>query len=82
MYVLGAGATFSKSLLSQSLQSEIEALPGVEKVAPFSQAVIAILPIGGVADGEEKVNAALLGIEESSFLHPEVIEGKAIEPSI
>jgi len=82
VYEKGAGATFSKSLLSQSLQSKIEAQPGVEEVAPFSQAVIAILPIDGIAEGEEKVDVALLGIEESSFLHPEVIEGKAIESSI
>lgn len=82
VYENGAGAKFSKSLLSQSLQSKIEAQPGVEEVAPFSQAVIAILPIDGVAEGEDKVDAALLGIEASSFLHPEVIEGKAIEPSI
>ncbi|WP_438313204.1 ABC transporter permease [Sporosarcina sp. FA9] len=82
VYEKGAGATFSKSLLSQSLQSEIEAQPGVEEVAPFSQVVIAILPIGGVAEGENKVDAALLGIEAGSFLHPEVIEGKAIDPNI
>lgn len=51
VYENGAGATFSKSLLSQSLQSKIEAQPGVEEVAPFSQSVIAILPIDGVAEG-------------------------------
>ncbi len=82
VYEDGAGATFSKSLLSQSLQSKIEAQPGVEEAAPFSQAVIAILPIDGIAEGEEKVDVALLGIEDSSFLHPDVIEGKAIDPSI
>ena len=82
VYENGAGATFSKSLLSQSLQSKIEAQPGVEEVAPFSQAVIAILPIDGVAEGEDKVDAALLGIEAGSFLHPEVIEGKAIDRAL
>ena len=55
---------------------------GVEEVAPFSQAVIAILPIDGVTEGEEKVDAALLGIEAGSFLHPEVVEGKALDPNI
>ncbi|MEK5206832.1 ABC transporter permease [Psychrobacillus sp. FSL H8-0510] len=82
VYENGAGATFSKSLLSQSLQSKIEAQPGVEEVTPFSQSVIAILPIDGVAEGEDKVDAALLGIEAGSILHPEVIEGKAVDPKI
>ncbi|PZX02942.1 putative ABC transport system permease protein [Psychrobacillus insolitus] len=82
VYENGAGATFSKSLLSQSLQSEIEAQPGVEEVAPFSQAVIAILPTAGVTEGEKKVDTALLGIEAGTFLHPEVVEGKALDPNI
>lgn len=82
VYEDGAGATFSKSLLSQSLQSKIEAQPGVEEVAPFSQSVIAVLPLDGVAEGEDKVDAALLGIEAGSFLLPEVIEGKAVDPNI
>lgn len=82
VYENGAEAKFSKSLLSQSLKSEIEAQPGVNEVAAFSQAFIAILPIDGVAEGENKVDVALLGIEADSFLHPEVIEGKAIDPNI
>lgn len=82
VYEDGAGANFSKSLLSQSMQSKIEAQPDVEAVAPFSQAVIAIMPIEGIAEGENKEDAALLGIEAGSFLLPEIIEGKAIDPNI
>lgn len=82
VYENGAGATFSKSLISESLQSDIEAQPNVEAVAPFSQAVIAVLPVDGVVEDEEKTDAALLGIEAGTFLEPEIVEGKALDPSI
>lgn len=82
VYEKGAGATFSKSLISESLQSEIEAQPNVKAVAPFSQAVIAVLPVDGVVEDEEKTDAALLGIEAGTFLEPEIVEGQALDPSI
>lgn len=82
VYEKGAGATFSKSLISESLQSDIEAQPNVKAVASFSQAVIAVLPVDGVVEDEEKTDAALLGIEAGTFLEPEIVEGQALDPSI
>lgn len=82
VYEQGAGATFSKSLISESLTEDIIAQQNVEAAAPFSQAVIAVLPIEGVADTAKKIDAALLGIKAGTFLEPEIVEGKALNPAI
>lgn len=77
VYEKGAGFTFSKSLLSESLLSDLEEQDHIKNAAPFGSANGAILK-DGKSDSEEKTDIALLGVNPGTFLEPKVIEGKQL----
>lgn len=78
VYEKGSGSTFSKSLLSESLISDIEKQSNVEEVSPFGSAMGAILNEDGIGN-EDKTDIAILGINPGTFLEPKVIEGKQLD---
>ncbi|WP_379971326.1 ABC transporter permease [Ectobacillus sp. sgz5001026] len=81
VYQKGAGATFSKSLLSESLAQDIKKQDNVKDVAAFGAAMGAISK-EKMDNSADKTDIALLGIEPGSFLEPKIVEGVALDASI
>lgn len=77
VYEKGAKFSFSKSLLSASMQSDLEQQANVQAVAPFGSAVGSILKHDSTAS-EDKVDIAIIGIEPGTFIEPAVIEGSQL----
>ncbi len=73
----GAGNSFSKSLLSESMITDIEGQGDVDKAAPFGTANASVLKEDG-SEEDEKIDIAILGINPGTFLEPKVIEGKPL----
>lgn len=79
VYEDGAKATFSKSLISNSLVDDIKKNKDVKDATPFGAAMAAISH--GKKD-EEKTDIAVLGIKPGEFIEPKVVEGKQLDPDI
>lgn len=77
VYEQGAGNSFSKSLLPESLETDLEKQEHVDKAVPFGSAMGSVLK-EGESEGEEKLDVAVLGIQPGSFVEPKVIEGKQL----
>lgn len=74
----GSSSSFSKSMLSESISSDLKDQANVEEVAPFGSAMGAILKEGS-DEGQDKTDVAILGISPGSFLEPKLIEGKPLD---
>ncbi|WP_102693267.1 ABC transporter permease [Rummeliibacillus pycnus] len=79
VYEDGAKATFSKSLISESLINDIKKNKEVKDATPFGAAMAAI---SHGKSNEEKTDVAILGIKPGGFIEPKTIEGKQLDPSI
>ena len=74
----GSSSSFSKSMLSESISSDLKDQANVEEIAPFGSAMGAILKEGS-DEGQDKTDVAILGISPGSFLEPKLIEGKPLD---
>lgn len=72
-----AGATFAKSLLPEDLQQDLEKQKGVVEVSPFGASMISVGKTKS-KDADEKVDAALIGVNPDAFFMPEIIEGEKL----
>lgn len=77
VYEKTAGATFSKSLISQDLQKEIEGQKGVEKVAAFGSSTASVSKTK-TDDENDKVDVAFIGLDEDAYLLPKLVSGEKI----
>lgn len=81
VYEKGARASFSKSLLSESMKNDIEAKANIKNSAGFG-ASMAVISKEETDESDKKSDVAFLGVEPGSFIEPKVIEGKQLDPSI
>lgn len=73
-----AGATFSKSLLSEDIQGDLEKQSDIEKLAAFGSSTASVAKTE-TKDANDKVDTAFIGLEEDAYIFPEVIEGEKIQ---
>ncbi|MGX9135525.1 ABC transporter permease [Rummeliibacillus sp. JY-2-4R] len=78
VYEDGAKATFSKSLISESLIDSIKKNDNVKQATPFGASMAAI---SHGKKEDEKTDIAVLGINPGDFIEPKVIEGKQLDRS-
>jgi putative ABC transport system permease protein len=77
VYEKSAGATFSKSLISNDLIDEIGKNKAVKDAAGFGSSMASISK-EETGDSSKKTDVALVGITADSFIEPNVIEGKQL----
>lgn len=77
VYEKTAGATFTKSILSEDLEKQLQNQKNVEKVAPFGSSIISVGKTKS-KNADSKKDVALIGVEPASFLIPKVIEGSTL----
>jgi putative ABC transport system permease protein len=77
IYEKNAGATFSKSIISADLTNEIRKNKNVKDAASFGSSMASVSK-EKTEDSSKKTDVALIGIEKSSFIEPNVIEGKQL----
>ncbi|MEW4282391.1 ABC transporter permease [Priestia koreensis] len=77
VYEETAGATFSKSILSEGKVNEINSTKGVEDAAGFGSSMASISK-RELDNSSKKTDVALLGIQAGSFVEPTVIEGRQL----
>lgn len=80
VYEKTAGATFSKSLLSEDLQTDLEKQKGVDNIAAFGASMASVAKTK-TKDANEKVDTAFIGLNEDAYVFPKVTEGKKIQKS-
>jgi putative ABC transport system permease protein len=73
----GSRASMSRSLLSESLVSELEKQENISSASPMGATMATVLKNTSSGD-KEKVDIAILGITPGSFLEPSVIEGNPL----
>lgn len=81
IYEKGAGATFSKSLISEKLVNEAKAQKNVKNATAFGASMAAISK-KKTSNSKKKVDVAILGVTAGDFVEPKVIEGKQLNSSI
>lgn len=72
-----AGSRFMKSMLTEDMQADLEAIEGVEQVAAFGSSTSSVGKIKS-EDADEKEDVALLGLQPDAFVMPEIIEGEGL----
>lgn len=73
----GSRHSMSRSVVSQTLVSDLKEHDAVEDASPMGSMVAVVLKNGNIADSE-KIDVSILGIEPGSFLEPEVVEGSTL----
>lgn len=77
----GSRASMSRSVISESLITELKQQSNVTDAAPMGASMGTILNDKAVSEDDQKVDIAVLGIIPGSFLEPHLVEGNPLNGS-